>query len=135
MSAGWWPMQEIIQKSISLKKRSAVNVQQLQCSQQADIRQCAIPSHTIRGQGDSAQSTAGDTVACVAKIHSIPRGNEKTKRKPTARWEVPISSPRWAGNLEREVTPEPTSQDADNCTVKIVIVPGALNITSARGST
>ena len=42
--------------------------------------------------------------------------------------------PEWARNLEREVTPEPTQQDADNCTVNIVIVPGALNYNSARGT-
>ena len=41
---------------------------------------------------------------------------------------------RQAGNLEREVTPEPTHQDADNCAVNIVIVPGALNYNSARGT-
>ena len=41
---------------------------------------------------------------------------------------------RWAGNLAREVTPGPTQQDADNCTVNLVIVPGALNTTSARGT-
>ena len=41
---------------------------------------------------------------------------------------------RWARNLEREVIPEPTWQDADNCTVNIVIVPGALNYNSTRGT-
>ena len=56
--------------------------------------------------------------ACVANIHSMPRGKEKTKRNPTTRREVPRSSPRWAGSLDREVTPEPTQQDAVNCTVK-----------------
>ena len=32
------------------------------------------------------------------------------------------------------MTPEPTQQDAVNCAVKKVIVPGALNIMSARGT-
>ena len=41
---------------------------------------------------------------------------------------------RWAGNLEREVIPEPTRQDADNCAVNLVIVPGALNICGAMGT-
>ena len=96
----------------------------MQCSQQADIGQCTIPSHTIGGQEDFAQSTVRDIVTHVAKIHFIPSGTKKTKRNPTATQEVPRSSLRWAGNLEREVTPEPTWQDADNCRVKIVIVPG-----------
>ena len=41
---------------------------------------------------------------------------------------------RQTGNLEREVMPGPPQQDADNCAVNIVIVPGALNFTSARGT-
>ena len=90
-------------------------------------------THHRRGGGLCPVNSEGHCT-CVAKIHSIPRGNEKTKRNPTVRWEVPRPSLRWAGNLKREVTPEPTLQNADNCTVKIVIVPGALNITSARGT-
>ena len=35
-------------------------------------------------------------------------GKEKTKRNPTVRWEVPRPSPSRAGNLDGEVTPEPT---------------------------
>ena len=42
--------------------------------------------------------------------------------------------PRWAGNLAREVIPGPTQQDADNCAVNLVIVPGALNICGAMGT-
>ena len=106
-----------------LQKRTVVNLH-FQCGQQANIAQCTIPSHTI---GGLCPVNSKGHCACVAKIHFVCRVNEKTKRNPTARQKVPRSSQRQAGNLEREVTPEPTWQDADNCTVKIVIVPGALN--------
>ena len=89
-----WPVADMrshMKISFSQEKNSS-KCMTLQCGQQADIRQCMLPSHTIGGQEDSAQSTVGDTVACVAMIHSIPRGNMKTKRKPTARREVPRSS-------------------------------------------
>ena len=38
---------------------------------------------------------------------------------------------RWTGSLSREVVPGPTHEDED-CTVNLVIVPGALNSHSAR---
>ena len=60
----------------------------------------------------------GGHCASVANIHSVPRGKEKTKRNPTVRQEVPRPSLSRAGSLDREVTPEPTQQDAVNCTVK-----------------
>ena len=94
---------------------------------------CHTITHHRRAGGLCPVNSKGHCT-CVAKIHSVPRGNEKTKRNPTARCEVPRSSLRWAGNLEREVTWELTQQDTDNCTVKIVIVPGALDIWGAMGT-
>ena len=41
---------------------------------------------------------------------------------------------RLTGNLAREMIPGPSWHDADNCTVNLVIVPGALNSNSARGT-
>ena len=41
--------------------------------------------------------------------------------------------PEWIGSLLREVVPGPTHEDED-CTVNLVIVPGALNSNSARGT-
>ena len=58
--------------------------------------------HTITHQrraGGLCPVNSGGHCACVANIHSIPRGKEKTKRNPTTRLEVPRSSPRWAGSL------------------------------------
>ena len=102
---------------------------------------CHTITHHRRAEGLCAIRNEGHC-ACVA-IHSIPRGKEKTKRNPTTRWEVPRSSPRWAGNLDREVTPEPTQQDAVNCTVKKgdsargtehYMCQGHLTFNSARGT-
>ena len=92
MSAGQWPTAEVIQKMISFCERTLVNVQHLQCGQQANIRQCATQSHTPIVQEDSAPLPLGDTVTSFATVHSIPRGNVETMRHPTAKSEVPRSS-------------------------------------------
>ena len=42
--------------------------------------------------------------------------------------------PEWTGSLSREVVPGPTHEDEEDCTVNLVIVPGALNSNSARGT-
>ena len=57
-------------------------------------------SHQRRAGGLCPVNSRGHC-ACVTNIHSIPRGEEKMKRNPTNRWEVPRSSPRWAGNLRQ----------------------------------
>ena len=41
---------------------------------------------------------------------------------------------RWTGSLSREVVPGPTHEDDEDCTVNLVIVPGALSSNSARGT-
>ena len=41
---------------------------------------------------DSAQLPSGETVTCLATIHSIPRGNVETKRNPTEDREVLLPS-------------------------------------------
>ena len=134
MSAGQWLMWTVIGKVISFSKRTSVNIWHLQCSQQANSRQCTLPSHTTIGQVDSAQSTTGDTVASTAKIHSISQGEHEDEEESHSQDESSQIIPRQAGNLAREVIPGPTWQDADKCEVNLVTVPGALNYNSARGT-
>ena len=140
MLAGLQLTWKAIQKSTAFEKRTVVNIWPMQHGWQA---------HTRGEQEDSAHSTIGDTV--VANIHSIPRGKEKTKRNPTTRWEVLRSSSRWAGSLRQRGHTRIHSMGCSRlCSVKgdsargtehyecqghwTLWVPGALNITSARGT-
>ena len=78
----------------------------------------SLPYHHTPQEGRRTlpNQEQGTLCLCSHPLHS--QGKEKTKRNPTTRWEVPRSSLRQAGNLGREVTPEPTQQDAVNCAVK-----------------
>ena len=70
----------------------------LQCSWQWAVHHTI--THQRRARGLCAVNSGGHC-ACVAYIHSIPRGKEKTKRNPTTRWEVFRSSLRWAESLRQ----------------------------------
>ena len=59
---------------------------------EANIRQCVTPSHTPIVEEDSAQLPMGDTVTCLAAIHSVPRGNVETTKNPTVKRKVLFSS-------------------------------------------
>ena len=76
----------------------------------------------------------GDTVTCIATIHSVPRGNMETTRNPHSKEGSSHVILRWTGSLSREMVPGPTQADEDYCTVNFVIVPGALNSNSTRST-
>ena len=131
-----WPVADAwscTKKTISFNKRTLVNIWHLQWGWQADIGQCTTPLHTQIEQEDSAQLPTGDTVSGIATIHSIPRGecgdNKETHNKEGSSTFIPRST----GSLSREVVPGPTHEGKDY-TVNLVIVPGALNSNSARGT-
>ena len=65
-------------------------------------------------------------------LHS--QGGHEDEEEPHSQEGSSQIIPRQAGNLEREVTPEPTWWDADNCAVNIMIGPGTPNYNSARGT-
>ena len=133
MSAGQQPMQEVVQKMVSLSKRTSVNIWHLQCSRQANIRQCSTSSHTPEVQEDSAQLPMGEVATSIATIHSIPRGECGDNEEPHHEKGRSTNIPEQTGSLAREVVPGPTHEDED-CIVNLVIVPGALNTNSARGT-
>ena len=84
-------------------------------------------------QEDSAQLPMGDTVTSIAATHSVPRGEHGDHKEPHNKEGSSTNILRQTGSLSREVVPGPTCEDED-CTVNLVIVPGALNSNSARGT-
>ena len=95
---------------------------------------CNTIIHTNRA-GELCQVTNGGHCDLWATIHSIPRGNVETMRNPTVKREVLMSS--WDGLAayqERWYQAGPTQADEEYCAVNFVIVPGALNSNSARGT-
>ena len=137
-------------KMISFRERTLVNVQHLQWGQQADIGQCATPSHTSIVQEDSALLPMGDTVNSIATIHSVPRGNVETMRNPTAKREVLISSQEGLATYQERCTRTNLSgckilcselcdsaRGTEHCKCQghlTLIVPGALNICGVMGT-
>ena len=69
---------------------------------------------------------------CHNPLHS--QGEHEDKEEPHSREGHSNSIPRWTGSLERELVPGSTQAGEEYCTVNFVIVPGALNIESARGT-
>ena len=115
-------------KMISFHKRTLTNVWHSQWGWQANIRQCATPLHTplVLWQSvleDSAQLPLGNTVTCLATIHSIPRGNVENERNPTEEREVPIPSQDGLAAYRERWYQNP-----------LMLVPGVQNIDSARGT-
>ena len=92
--------------------------------------------HTIthhRRAGGLCPVNSGGHCACVAKIpHSQGEGEDQGESHNQMGSSQII--PEMGGNLDREVTPEPTQQDAVDCTVKKGDSARALNIMSAKGT-
>ena len=63
-------------------------------------------------------------------LHS--QGEHGDNKEPHNKGGSPTIIPRQTGSLSREVVPGPTHEDED-CTMNLVIVPGALNICGAMG--
>ena len=78
---------------------------------------------TIRGHCD---------LSCHNLLHSL--GECGDKEEPHSREGSFNSIQRWAGRLEKEVVPGSTQAGEEYCAVNFVIVPGALNIDSPRGT-
>ena len=94
---------------------------------------CATITHHNRPGGLCPVNNRGDcSLYSQDLLHS--QGELEDEEEPHSQEGSFQIIPRWAGNLEREVTSEATRQDADNYRVNIVIVPGALNYNSARGT-
>ena len=129
MSASRWLMQKVLWKMISLSKRIPVNIWHLQCSWHQAV--CITITHHNRAGGLCPVNSGGHCSLCSHDpFHS--QGECEDHKEPNSQEGSSQIIPRWAGNLAREVIPGPTQQDADNCAVNLVIVPWALNITSAR---
>ena len=71
-------------------------------------------------------------LSCHNPLHS--QGECGDQKEPHRREGSSDSILRWTGSLSREVIPGSTRAGEDDCTVNLVIVLGALNIGSARGT-
>ena len=94
---------------------------------------CTTITHHRRAGGFCPVNSGGHCSLCSHDpLHS--QGECEEHEEPHSQEGSSQIILRWAGNLERQVTPDPTHQDADNCTVNIVIVAEVLNYNSARGT-
>ena len=122
---------EVIQKTISFHERTLVNIWHLQWGQHQAVHNTI--TYTNSAGGLCPVTTGGHwDLFWYHPLHSLGKCGDKEEPHSREGSSNPIL--RWTGSLSREVVPGSTQADEEYCTVNFVVVPGALNTDSARGT-
>ena len=92
---------------------------------------CNSITHTNSAGGLCPVTNGGH---CDLFSHNPLQGECGDHKEPHCKEGSSKIIPRWTGSPSREVVPGPTQDDEEYCAVSFVIVPGALNSNSARGT-